>query len=131
MVSNAARMPESATDWWRDAVVYQVYIRSFADGDGDGNGDIAGLRSRLHHVQHLGVDAIWINPWYPSPMADGGYDVADYRDIEPVFGTLSDAEALIAERGFLHSGVHFLAKPFSRDDLVAKIESISNSGLAQ
>ncbi|HEX6257615.1 MAG TPA: glycoside hydrolase family 13 protein [Euzebyales bacterium] len=90
-------MPASATDWWRDAVVYQVYIRSFADGDGDGNGDIAGLRSRLVHLRRLGVDAIWINPWYPSPMADGGYDVADYRDIEPVFGTLADAEALIAD----------------------------------
>lgn len=76
-------------------MIYQVYIRSFADGDGDGLGDIAGLRSRLGHIARLGVDAIWINPWYPSPMADAGYDVSDYRDVEPRFGTLADAEALI------------------------------------
>jgi alpha-glucosidase len=84
-------------DWWRSAVIYQVYIRSFADGDGDGLGDIAGLRSRLGHIADLGVDAVWINPWYPSPMADAGYDVIDYRDVEPRFGTLADAEALIAD----------------------------------
>src|SRR5579875_1462727 len=83
--------------WWRDAVVYQVYIRSFADGDGDGVGDIAGLRQRLPYLAELGIDAIWINPWYPSPMADAGYDVADYRAIEPVFGDLPQAEAMIAE----------------------------------
>lgn len=87
----------SAHDWWRSAVIYQVYIRSFADGDGDGLGDIAGLRSRLDHIAGLGVDAIWINPWYPSPMADAGYDVSDYRDVDPRFGTLADAEALITE----------------------------------
>jgi alpha-glucosidase len=84
-------------DWWRGAVIYQVYIRSFADGDGDGLGDIAGLRTRLDHIAGLGVDAIWINPWYPSPMADAGYDVSDYRGVEPRFGTLADAEALIGE----------------------------------
>ncbi|HVH23864.1 MAG TPA: alpha-amylase family glycosyl hydrolase [Pseudonocardia sp.] len=83
--------------WWRSAVIYQVYIRSFADGNGDGLGDIAGLRARLDHLGELGVDALWINPWYPSPMADAGYDVADYRDVEPRFGTLAEAEALIAE----------------------------------
>lgn len=84
-------------DWWRNAVVYQVYIRSFADGNGDGTGDLAGLRSRLDHLARLGVDAIWINPWYPSPLADGGYDVADYRAINPMFGDTAQAEALIAE----------------------------------
>ena len=77
-------------------MVYQVYLRSFADGTGDGIGDLAGLAARLPYLRDLGVDAIWINPWYRSPMADGGYDVADYRDIDPVFGTLRQAEALIA-----------------------------------
>ncbi|MEU5547062.1 glycoside hydrolase family 13 protein [Streptomyces sioyaensis] len=88
----------NATDaWWRSAVIYQVYIRSFADGDGDGTGDLAGLRSRLPYLAHLGVDAVWINPWYPSPLADGGYDVADYRDIHPAYGTLDEARRTIAE----------------------------------
>jgi len=74
-----------------------VYIRSFADANGDGVGDVNGIRSRLGHLRDLGVDAVWINPWYPSPQNDGGYDVADYRDIEPLFGTLADARALITE----------------------------------
>jgi alpha-glucosidase len=82
--------------WWRSAVTYQLYIRSFADGNGDGLGDIEGIRSRLPYIAELGVDAIWVNPWYVSPQADGGYDVADFRAIEPVFGTLDDAERLIA-----------------------------------
>jgi alpha-glucosidase len=86
-----------AGPWWRSAVIYQVYIRSFADGNGDGLGDIAGIRSRLPYLAGLGVDALWINPWYPSPMADAGYDVSDYRDVEPRFGTLADAEALLRE----------------------------------
>ncbi|MDY0908468.1 glycoside hydrolase family 13 protein [Microbacterium sp. CFBP9034] len=83
--------------WWRSAVIYQVYVRSFADGNGDGTGDLAGVRARLGYLKDLGVDAIWFNPWYPSPLADGGYDVQDYRDIHPQFGTLAEAEALIEE----------------------------------
>ena len=89
-------MTPSAT-WWRGAVIYQVYLRSFADGNGDGLGDLAGLRSRLPYLVDLGVDAIWINPWYPSPMVDAGYDVSDYRSVDPRFGSLADAEALLAE----------------------------------
>ena len=83
--------------WWRDAAIYQVYVRSFADGTGDGVGDLAGIRANLAHLRELGVDAIWFNPWYPSPMADAGYDVSDFRDIDPAFGTLAEAEALIAD----------------------------------
>ncbi|WP_328296914.1 glycoside hydrolase family 13 protein [Streptomyces sp. NBC_00435] len=84
-------------DWLRGAVVYQIYPRSFADGNGDGVGDLAGIRARLPYLAELGVDALWISPWYTSPMADGGYDVADYRGIDPLFGTLAEAEQLIAE----------------------------------
>jgi alpha-glucosidase len=83
--------------WWREAVFYQVYIRSFADGNGDGVGDLAGLRSRLPYLADLGVDALWITPFYPSPMADHGYDVADPRDVEPVFGDLAQFDAMLAE----------------------------------
>lgn len=83
--------------WWRSAVIYQVYVRSFADGNGDGTGDLSGVRARLRYLADLGVDALWFSPWYPSPMADGGYDVADYRDIDPAYGTLEQAERLIAE----------------------------------
>ncbi|MEY2974142.1 MAG: hypothetical protein RIR49_562 [Actinomycetota bacterium] len=84
-------------EWWRNGVVYQVYPRSFADANGDGLGDVEGIRSRLPHLVALGVDAIWISPWYPSPLLDGGYDVADYRDIDRRFGSLDDARRLIAE----------------------------------
>ncbi|TDE46220.1 glycoside hydrolase family 13 protein [Nonomuraea mesophila] len=84
-------------DWWRDAVVYQVYPRSFADSDGDGVGDLEGVRGRLPYLARLGVDAIWLSPFYTSPMADGGYDVADYRDVDPMFGTLGDFDALVAD----------------------------------
>jgi alpha-glucosidase len=83
--------------WWRSAAIYQVYPRSFADANGDGVGDLAGIRSRLPYLHDLGIDALWFGPWYPSPMADAGYDVADYRDIDPVFGTLAEAEALVGE----------------------------------
>ncbi len=87
----------SRTHWWRDAVIYQIYVRSFADGNGDGTGDLLGVRSRLPYLAELGVDAVWLTPFYRSPLVDGGYDVADYRDVDPRFGTLGDATALIDE----------------------------------
>jgi alpha-glucosidase len=83
--------------WWRHAAIYQVYIRSFADGNGDGTGDLAGLRSKLDYLAELGVDGIWVNPWYVSPLHDGGYDVADYRAIDPRFGSVDEATTLIEE----------------------------------
>jgi alpha-glucosidase len=85
-----------AESWSRDAVIYQVYPRSFADSDGDGVGDLGGVISRLDYLAGLGVDAIWLSPFYPSPMADGGYDVADHRGVDPVFGSLADFDALLA-----------------------------------
>jgi alpha-glucosidase len=83
--------------WWRAAVIYQVYLRSFADSDGNGIGDLPGVRSRLGYIRELGVDAIWLNPFYPSPQADAGYDVSDYRDVDPVFGSLADLDALVEQ----------------------------------
>ncbi|MEU4568227.1 glycoside hydrolase family 13 protein [Micromonospora sp. NPDC023956] len=86
-----------ATGWWTEAVIYQIYPRSFADSDGDGIGDLPGITARLGHLADLGVDAVWLSPFYPSPQADAGYDVSDYRDVEPLFGTLDDADRLIAD----------------------------------
>jgi alpha-glucosidase len=95
--AGSGRAGSAPADWWRDAVVYQIYVRSFADGNGDGTGDIAGMRSRLGYLRDLGVDAVWINPWYRSPLRDGGYDVADYREIDARFGSTAEAEEFIAE----------------------------------
>jgi alpha-glucosidase len=84
-------------DWWRDAVFYEIYVRSFADANGDGLGDLPGIRSRLPYLRELGVDALWLTPFYPSPDVDHGYDVADYLDVDPRFGTLADFDALVSE----------------------------------
>jgi oligo-1,6-glucosidase len=89
-------------EWWTTAVVYQIYPRSFADSDGDGIGDLAGITSRLDHLAELGVDVVWLSPIYPSPQDDAGYDISDYQDIDPTFGSLADFDALLAalhERG--------------------------------
>ena len=85
------------SSWWRDAVIYQIYPRSWRDSGRDGVGDLPGILSRLDHLTRLGVDAVWISPIYPSPMADFGYDVSDYTGVDPLFGTMADAERLIAE----------------------------------
>ena len=92
-------IPASAQDrdWWRGAVIYQIYPRSYQDSDGDGVGDLKGIIRRLPHIAELGADAIWISPFFKSPMKDFGYDVSDYRDIDPMFGTLGDFDAMIAE----------------------------------
>jgi alpha-glucosidase len=92
MINGASRAP-----WWATAVFYQVYPRSFADGNGDGTGDLIGLRARLDHLQRLGVDALWLSPFYTSPLADGGYDVQDPCDVDPRFGTLADFDRLLAD----------------------------------
>ena len=112
--------------WWRQAVVYQVYPRSFADSDGDGLGDIPGVTSRIGYLAELGIDAIWLSPFYPSALADGGYDVDDYRDVAPELGTLTDFDALVGaaygsagERCMAISVV--LAMDVVADELVAKI----------
>ena len=82
--------------WWRKAVVYQIYPRSFADGDGDGTGDLKGITQRMGHLAELGVDALWLGPFFKSPQVDHGYDVADYRAVDPLFGTLQDFDDPVA-----------------------------------
>lgn len=89
-------MSEHEAPWWQSAVVYQIYPRSFADSNGDGVGDLGGIIGRLDYVRSLGVDVIWLSPVYRSPQADNGYDISDYRDIEPMFGTLAEFDALLA-----------------------------------
>ena len=84
------------TPWWRDAVCYQIYVRSFADADGDGLGDLLGIHSRLSYLSQLGIDAVWLTPFYPSPQHDNGYDVADFRDVDGRFGSLHDFDSMLA-----------------------------------
>jgi oligo-1,6-glucosidase len=84
-------------DWWKSAVVYQIYPRSFADSNGDGIGDIPGITSKLDYLAELGVDVLWLSPAYKSPQDDNGYDISDYEDIDPIFGTLDDMRTLLAE----------------------------------
>ncbi|WP_234180973.1 alpha-amylase family glycosyl hydrolase [Sphingopyxis sp. NFH-91] len=95
-----AKQPHAVADaelpWWKGAAIYQIYPRSFADSNGDGIGDLAGITARLDYVASLGVDAIWLSPFYPSPMDDFGYDIADYYGVDPIFGTLDDFDALVA-----------------------------------
>ena len=86
-----------ARPWWRSAAFYQIYVRSFQDSNGDGIGDLQGIRSRIPYLQELGVDALWLTPFYPSPQADHGYDVANYVDVDPLFGTLADFDELVAD----------------------------------
>ena len=83
--------------WWKDAVIYQIYPRSFYDANGDGVGDLAGIREKADYLSHLGVDAIWLSPIYESPNADWGYDVSDYYAIDPIFGDLKEFDALLEE----------------------------------
>ena len=85
------------TDWWKGAVVYEIYPRSFQDSNGDGIGDLNGITSRLDYLKVLGVDAIWLSPIYPSPQVDFGYDISDYENIDPAYGTLADFDRLVAE----------------------------------
>ncbi|WP_084250047.1 alpha-glucosidase [Sphingomonas mali] len=97
-MNDAARLPSVQTtrEWWRGAAIYQIYPRSFADTNGDGIGDLPGITAHLDHVASLGVDAIWLSPFFTSPMLDFGYDVSDYCDVDPIFGTLADFDALVA-----------------------------------
>jgi alpha-glucosidase len=94
----AAPLLDNATnkDWWRGAVIYQIYPRSYQDSNGDGIGDLAGIVQRIPYIATLGVDAIWISPFFTSPMKDFGYDVSDYCDVDPMFGTLADFDAIIS-----------------------------------
>ena len=86
----------AADPWWQSAIIYQIYPRSFQDSNGDGVGDLRGILRRLDYLVELGVDAIWLSPIYPSPMADFGYDISDYTDIDPLFGTLKEFDELLA-----------------------------------
>ena len=93
----SANASKTDNDWWKGAVVYEIYPRSFQDSNGDGIGDLNGITSRLDYLKVLGVDAIWLSPIYPSPQVDFGYDISDYENIDPAYGTLADFDRLVAE----------------------------------
>jgi len=93
----ALRVKDETTAWWKGAAIYQIYPRSFKDSNGDGVGDLPGIIEHLDHVASLGVDGIWLSPFFTSPMADYGYDIADFCDVDPVFGALQDFDRLIAK----------------------------------
>src|SRR6202521_763908 len=98
----AGRASASDSTWWKHAVIYEIYPRSFQDSNGDGIGDLNGITQRLDYLQALGVDAIWISPMYPSPQVDFGYDIADYENVDPQYGSLADFDRLLAEAGKRH-----------------------------
>ena len=110
-------------DWWRGAVIYQIYPRSYQDSNGDGIGDLKGIAIRLPHVAALGVDAIWVSPFFTSPMRDFGYDVSNYEDVDPIFGSLSDFDAMVAE-------AHRLGIKVSTRDDGALLEEAPDDGAA-
>ncbi|MEK9908562.1 MAG: alpha-amylase family glycosyl hydrolase, partial [Aquiluna sp.] len=96
-MAHASSNSSAPEKWWRNAVIYQIYPRSFADGNGDGMGDLLGVHDRLEALKELGVDAVWFSPFFTSPQKDAGYDVSDYTDIDPRFGTLADFDRVLAK----------------------------------
>ena len=96
LTHHADNGPAAATTWWRQASVYQIYPRSFADSNGDGIGDLNGITAKVPYLKSLGIDAVWLSPFYPSALADGGYDVDDYRDVDPKIGSLADFDGMAA-----------------------------------
>src|ERR1700744_1709630 len=104
-VKSASAGPQNEQTWWKNAVIYEIYPRSFQDTNGDGIGDLNGITSRLDYLQKLGIDAIWLTPIYPSPQVDFGYDISDYENIDSQYGTLADFDRLVEEAHKRHIGI--------------------------